>query len=93
MLPSEAAARQLIATWRDRAPSVVSDYLKTFPAEGSLVLRDLEAYAGIWRPGPKEDHELQRMEGRREMFLWIRAMLSLTPADIEKLIGEQDDTR
>jgi hypothetical protein len=92
MRPSEAAARALIQTWGANAPSVVSDYLKAFP-EGSKVLKDIEAYAGVFRPGPKDSAELQRMEGRREVFLWIRTLLSLTPSEVDQLIpanGEDD---
>jgi hypothetical protein len=89
MLPSKAAADILIQTWGDKAPSVVSDYLKAFP-EGSKVLKDIEAYAGVFRPGPKDSAELQRMEGRREVFLWIRAILLLTPSELEEPTGDDD---
>jgi hypothetical protein len=90
MRPSEQAVRQLIATYGKDAPLIVADYLSAFP-EGSRVLKDVEIYAGIWRPPPYGE-EGQRMAGRKEVFLWIRTMLALTPADVEKLIGDMDDT-
>jgi hypothetical protein len=87
------AAAQLVAIWGKRAPDVVSDYLKAFP-EGSRVLKDLEAYAGVFRPTPVSEgaEMLQRMEGRREVFQWIRTILSLSPSDVEQpKIGDDDD--
>lgn len=90
MRPSEQAAHLLIQTWGKDAPAVVAEYLRAFP-EGCRLLKDIEAYAGVNRPGPAGNEALQRMEGRREMFLWIRMVLSLTPAELEKLIGEADD--
>jgi hypothetical protein len=93
MRPSEAAALLLMQTYGKNAPLVVSDYLSAFP-EGSRVLKDLEIYAGIHRPTPVSDgpEMLQRMEGRKEVFGWIRMICSLSPADVEQpKIGDDDD--
>lgn len=89
MRPSEYAADQLISTWGRRAPDVVSDFLKAFP-DGSLALRAIEAFSGRNQSVPVQhgNEALQRMEGRREVFLFLQAVLSLTPAEIEQLIGE-----
>lgn len=90
MRPSEAAARQLIAMWGERAPDVVSDVLKAFP-DGSLTWRAIEAYCGVFRPTPVEqgNEALQRMEGRREVYTFLRAVLSLSPSEVEQLLGTQ----
>lgn len=86
MQPSEEAALLLIQRWRDQAPLLVSEYHHAF-RESSRVLRDLEAYCGIFSPGPANDSALQRMEGRREVFLWIRTILSLSAAEVETIIN------
>lgn len=87
MRPSEAAAQLLVEVYGLNAPRVVADYHQAF-REGSRVLKDLEVYAGIYRPTPvSEGHDmLERMEGRREMFAWIRTVLSLTTEEVAALI-------
>ena len=91
MRPSEAAIELLMRIYGPNAPAVVSDYLSAFP-DGSRVLKDLEIYAAIFRPTPVSEgpEMLQRMEGRREVVAWIKAVLSLSPAEVEQ-IGEDDD--
>lgn len=81
----------LISTWGQRAPDVVSDALKAFP-EGSLTWRAIEAYCGIFRPTPVEqgNEALQRMEGRREVYTFLRAVLSLSPSEVEQMLGTPD---
>ena len=88
MRPSEAAALILIQTWGQKAPDVVSDMLKAFP-EGSLTYRAIEAYCGVFRPTPVEqgNEALQRMEGRREVYTFLRAVLSLSPSEVEQMLG------
>ena len=92
MRPSEVAAQQLVAIYGEDGPRVVADYHQAFP-EKSRVLKDLEIYAGIFRPTPvSEGHDmLERMEGRREVFAWIRAVLSLTTEEVAQLIPETED--
>jgi hypothetical protein len=87
MRPSEQAALQLVQTYGEDAPKVVADYHQAFP-ERSRVLNDIEVYAGIFRPTPVSEGPdmLQRMEGRREVFQWIRTVLSLTTEDVRRLI-------
>ena len=91
MRPSEAAAQQLVAIYGADAPKVVNDYHQAFP-EKSRVLKDLEVYAGIFRPTPvSEGHDmLERMEGRREVFAWIRTVLSLTTDEIAQFVPQSD---
>ena len=90
MRPSEKAAQALVQTYGRDAPRVVAHYHQAFP-EGSRVLKDLEVYAGIFRPTPVSEgpEMLQRMEGRREMFQWIRTVLSLTTEDVARFIPTQ----
>lgn len=92
MRPSEAAAQQLINTYGKDATRVLVDYHQAFP-EKSRVLKDLEVYAGIFRPTPvSEGHDmLERMEGRREVFAWIRTVLSLTTDELAQLLPQIDD--
>lgn len=91
MRPSEATAQLLVKTYGIEAPRVVADYHQAF-REGSRALKDLEIYAGIYRPTPvSEGHDmLERMEGRREVFAWIRAVLSLTTEEVAALIPNSD---
>lgn len=88
MRPSEKAAMALVQTYGAEAPAVVASYHQAFP-EGSRALKDLEVYAGIWRPAPYGD-EGQRMEGRREVFLWVRTILGLTQEDVRKFLNTND---
>lgn len=92
MRPSEAAALQLVNTYGQDAPKVVADYHQAFP-EKSRVLKDLEVYAGIYRPTPVSEgpNMLERMEGRREVFSWIRTVLSLTTEEVAQLIPTEND--
>ena len=91
MRPSEAAATGLVGTWGDRAPRVVAQLLQAFP-EGSLGLRAIEIYCGQNNtiPPEKGNEALQRMEGRREVYHWLKAVLSLTTEEVASLIPKQD---
>jgi hypothetical protein len=96
MRPSEAAAQGLVNVWGERAPRVLSELLYAFP-EGSLALRAIEVYCGMNAPVPVKagNEALQRMEGRREMYLWLKAVLSLTAEEVASLTqtnnGDDDD--
>lgn len=91
MLPSEAAAAGLVGIWGERAPRIVGQLLQAFP-EGSLGLRAIEIYCGMNAPVPvSEGNEaLQRREGRREVYLWLKAVLSLTTEEVASLIPTTD---
>lgn len=91
MLPSEAARADLIKVWGDRAPRVLSELLHGLP-DGSLALRALEIYCGMKAPVPVNagNEALQRMEGRREVYLWLKAVLSLTTEEVAGLIPNND---
>lgn len=95
MLPSQAAAIGLVDIWGDRAPKIVGEMLYAFP-EGSLALRAVEIYCGQNTTPPVEmgaDYA-QRMIGRREVYLWLKAVLSLTTEEVASLIpnnhGDED---
>ncbi len=92
MRPSEIAAQQLVVTYGADAPKVVAEYHQAFP-ERSRVLKDMEVYAGVFRPTPVSEGPdmLQRMEGRREMFQWVRTVLSLTTEEVSQMIPRTED--
>lgn len=96
MRPSEAAARQLIEIWGQQAPAVLGDIIQAFP-DRSRALKAIEIYCGMNLTVPPErgSDALQRMEGRREVFMWLRAVLSLTTDELRQLVtinnGDDDD--
>lgn len=82
-------ARRLGLVWRDRSGDVVTQYREAFRGR-ELVLRDLAVfcdYGTIGVPGA----DLERVEGRREMFRHIMAMRGIDPLHVVQFLeGEME---
>jgi hypothetical protein len=54
---------------------------------GERVLEDLADFCGILKAAPYE--HIERAEGRRDVYLHIVSILSMTPADIRRIVEQQ----
>lgn len=77
-------AQKIISLWGDESAALSSEYRDAFAGKHRL-LKDLGNLCGVGAAHPIDPNELQRMEGRREVFLHISGMLEISPADFLKL--------
>lgn len=74
-------------------------FVQTFSGpSGDLVLRELAAYCGVLNAAPTDPEQIARFEGRRDVYLHLTALLSMTPADVRRIVenrtaqsGDPDD--
>ncbi len=63
-------------------------YKDTFSSQaGERVLADRASFCGILKAAPYE--HIERAEGRRDVYLHIASILSMTPSDIRRIVENQ----
>jgi len=82
-----------------RPPSLAKDtivaYRNVFSTSDARehVLPDLAEFCRAYTPLPSAPEELQRAEGRREVWLRIQAVLGFTQADLVAMLQAQPHVR